>query len=75
MRDKYIELYKSAVKAEKTILFDKMNIERGLKEKGCFKPIIDAIELSLLLGLLKAYIDCLEKVIDTIEKGAGNESS
>lgn len=77
MRDKYKELYKQAVKAYTTILFDKMNIEQGVKEKPCFKPIIEVIELALLCGILKSYIAQLEKVIDKLKEteGAGNESS
>ena len=71
MREKYKEFYKEAVNQLAVILADKMNIERGVKEKACFKPIIDAIHLALLVGILKSYIAQLEKVIDLIKESEG----
>jgi hypothetical protein len=77
MLKKYNELYKQATAAFKEIYSDKVKIEQGLKEKPCFKPIINTIELSLLCGILKNYINQLENVIKILDKteGADNESS
>ena len=77
MREKYKAFYDDATRHYADIMTDKMTIERGVKEKSCFKPVIDAIHLALLIGILKSYLAQLEKVIAILEEseGAGNGDS
>ena len=71
MKEKYKHLYSRALMHLKTIHADIIKIEKGVKEKSCFKPIINVMHLKLLAYELKLYIARLEKVIDLIEESEG----
>ena len=67
MREVYTSFLKEITTQRIQIETDIAMIERGLEEKECFTPIVDADKLLHVRGLLVKYMSVLAALVEEIE--------
>lgn len=67
LQNKYLSIYRTLYEIEKDIKEDIEMINKGLKEKECFKPVIETDKLLTALRFLEVTSGYINDILDDIE--------